>query len=146
MTLGVGVRREESNGASDEGIMFSASIPLPLFDTDQDKQTLYRAKAMMAQSDYQLARDKTTATLQSVWQQSQDFRTSAIQYRQDAAKDSQRLIKLAEAYYRAGQVGILELLDSYRGALEAELTALQLEYKARIARIELDSLMGGREQ
>ena len=37
---------------------------------------------------------------------------------------------------------VLELLDAYKGALEAETTALDLEWKARDARIELDQLTG----
>ena len=40
-------------------------------------------------------------------------------------------------------VGILELLDAYRGGLQDEMTALDLELAARHARIELDFVTGG---
>ena len=48
----------------------------------------------------------------------------------------------AEAAYQGGESTLLELLDAYRGALEAEMTALDLEWKARQARIDYDLLTG----
>lgn len=144
--LGAGVRREESNGLSDEAAIVTVSMPLPIFDTEHDKQTLYRAKAMMAETDYQLARDRAQARLSSLWKQADELRQAAIRFREDAANNAKRLIKLAESYYGAGQTGILELLDAYRGALRSELTALDLEYKARVANIELNKLVGEPEK
>ena len=44
--------------------------------------------------------------------------------------------------FRSGESSLLELLDAYKGALEAETTALDLEWKARLARIEIDQLTG----
>ena len=67
-------------------------------------------------------------------------------YRSDAVAPSAELVRIAEAAYRAGESTVLELLDAYKGALEAELTALDLEWKAREARIELDQLTGNHSQ
>lgn len=53
------------------------------------------------------------------------------------------LVRTAEAAYAGGELGILELLDAYRGALDAELQALELEWGARRARIEVDRALGG---
>lgn len=142
VTLGAGVRQVDENGLSDEGVIFTASIPLPLFDTEQDKQLIYTARHMLASSDYQLAMDSARRTLESLWQRNQTLHKSAREYRSTAAKESGTLIKLAEAYYQTGQVGILELLDAYQTALESELTALELEFETRLAGIELDKLIG----
>ena len=51
-------------------------------------------------------------------------------------------MRIAEVAYRAGESTVLELLDAYKGALDAETTALDLEWKAREVRIELDQLTG----
>ena len=67
---------------------------------------------------------------------------AAERYRREAVAPSADLVRIAEAAYRAGESTVLELLDAYKGALEAETMALDLEGKARDARIELDQLTG----
>jgi cobalt-zinc-cadmium efflux system outer membrane protein len=69
-----------------------------------------------------------------------------MRYRSEAVAPSADLLRIAESAYRAGESTVLELLDAYKGALEAELTALDLEWKARDARIELDQLTGNHPQ
>jgi cobalt-zinc-cadmium efflux system outer membrane protein len=146
VTLGLGLKREETNDQSDNGLVINASIPIPVFDKRKDKQARYQAKALIARSEYELARDTARAELEGVWRQVTQYQRSAATFRRDAVQGAQELIDIAEAYYRAGEVGILELLDAYRGALDAELNALDLEFKARSARIQLDHLTGGAVQ
>ena len=146
VTLGLGLKREETNDQSDNGLVINASIPIPVFDKRKDKQARYQAQALIARSEYELARDTARAELEGVWRQVTQYQNSAATFRRDAVQGAQELIGIAEAYYRAGEVGILELLDAYRGALDAELNALELEFKARSARIQLDHLTGGAVQ
>jgi cobalt-zinc-cadmium efflux system outer membrane protein len=143
ITLGLGLKREETNDRTDNGLVLNASLPLPVFDTGKDRQARYRAQALVADSEYRLACDTARAELKGQWQRLSRYRQSAARFRQTAVKGGHELIEVAEAYYRAGEIGILELLDAYRGALDAELSALELEYKARSAAIELDYLSGG---
>ena len=143
VTLGLGLKREETSSQTDNGLVLNASIPLPVFDSRRDKQARFQAQALVARSEYQLAYDAARSELKSLRRQVSQYRQSAATFRLDAVKSAYELIEIAEAYYRAGEVGILELLDAYRGALGAELTALELEHKARGARIKLDYLTGG---
>ena len=53
------------------------------------------------------------------------------------------LLRTAEAAYRGGEVGVLELIDGYRAALDADLSLVELEWAARRARIDLDRTSGG---
>jgi cobalt-zinc-cadmium efflux system outer membrane protein len=55
---------------------------------------------------------------------------------------SRDLARIAEAAYRAAEGSILELLDAHRALLDAESEALSLELAARLARIELDHILG----
>ncbi|MBK9018482.1 MAG: hypothetical protein IPL72_00165 [Sulfuritalea sp.] len=71
---------------------------------------------------------------------------AAERYRSDAVAPSADLVRIAETAYRAGESTILELLDAYKGALDAETTALDLEWKAREVRIELDQMTGNHPQ
>lgn len=146
VTVGLGVRREDSDRGADNGLVLSASMPLPFFDRRQAGQARSHAREMLARSEYALARDAALADLQRLWTQVTHYRDSAREFRADAVQAAAELIEIAQAYYRADEIGILELLDAYRGALDAELTALELEYKARLAHIELDYLTGGAEQ
>jgi outer membrane protein, heavy metal efflux system len=58
---------------------------------------------------------------------------------------SRRLAEIAEAAYRGGEAGILELLDAHRALAEANSQALELELVARAAMLELE-LAAGRDQ
>ena len=71
---------------------------------------------------------------------------AAERYRRDAVAPSADLVRIAETAYRTGESTVLELLDAYKGALEAETMALDLEWKAREASIELDQLTGNYPQ
>ncbi len=142
VNLGLGLKREETNSRSDNGLVLNASIPLPVSDIRRDKRARFEAQAQIAQSDYRLTYDRAHAELQSLWQETIQYRHRATGFRETAVQPALELIEITEAYYRAGEVGILELLDAYRGALEAELTALELEHRARSARIKLDHLTG----
>ena len=146
VTLGLGWRRDEINGRTDDGLIINASIPIPLFDRRKDKQSNYQAQAMIANSEFQLAHDTASAELNGLWQQNSKYRQNAMKFRKDSVQGARQLIEIAEAYYRAGEIGILELLDAYRGELNTELTALDFEHKARKANIKLDYLTGGSEQ
>ena len=142
VTLGLGWKRDEVGDRSDDGLIINASIPIPLFDRRKSNQYSYQAQSMIASSEYQLAYDAAKAELKGLWQQSAQYRQNALRYRKDAVQAVNELIEIAETYYRAGEIGIIELLDAYRSALDAELTALEFEYKARSARIKLDYLVG----
>jgi cobalt-zinc-cadmium efflux system outer membrane protein len=97
---------------------------------------------MAARAEYALAKQKADGDLIGLHRQLVQLIAAAERYRREAVAPSADLVRIAEAAYRAGESTVLELLDAYKGALEAETTALDLEGKARDARIELDQLTG----
>jgi cobalt-zinc-cadmium efflux system outer membrane protein len=122
--------------------MLSVSIPLPFFDRQQAGDRRTAAQAMAARAELGLARRSAEEELRGVHRQLSQLIAAAQHYRRDAVTSSTDLIRIAEASYRSGESNVLELLDAYKGALEAETTALALEWKAREASIELDQLTG----
>lgn len=146
LTVGVGGKRVEDGPLRQNGNLIMLSFNLPLFDRQQAKDHRSAAQAQAAQAELGLARQKAEGDLVGLHRQTTQLIAAASRYRSEAVAPSAELVRIAEAAYRAGESTVLELLDAYKGALEAELTAIDLEAKARAAGIDLDHLTGNLPQ
>ena len=146
LTVGVGRKQVDDGPVRDNGSLLMLSLNLPLFDRQQARDRRSAAQAQAAQAELGLARQQAEGELLGLHRQATQLITAAARYRAEAVTPSAELLRIAESAYRAGESTVLELLDAYKGALEAELTALDLEGKARAARIELDQLTGNHPQ
>ncbi len=142
VTLGIGQKRVDEPGRSDNGVIVGVSVPIPLFNRGQGSEQRARAQANTLRAEHALVLAKSEAELRGIWRQATELRQAAESFRRDSLASSRDLTRIAEAAYRAGEGGILELLDAYKAQLEAETTLLDLELRARLARIELDALSG----
>jgi cobalt-zinc-cadmium efflux system outer membrane protein len=142
LTVGIGGKRVDDGPLRESGALFSVSMALPIFDRQQGAERRSAAQAMAARAEQALARQKAEGDLIGLHRQLAQLIAAAERYRREAVAPSTDLVRIAETAYRAGESTVLELLDAYKGALEAELTAIDLEGKARDARIELDQLTG----
>lgn len=142
ITLGVGAKRGDYGFGHEKVTSLSAAIPLPVFDRQQPGQQRAAAQAMATRAEYRLSRSRAEGQLRGLHRQVTRLVDAASHYRREAAAQSGDLARIAGSAYRAGESTVLELLDAYKGALEAEITALDLEWKAREAKIELDQLTG----
>ncbi len=143
ITVGLGHKRLYAPGSSDSGLMLSASIPLPLFDRKQGVRQQAGAEARRAESEYQLVLRQAQARVRAAWHKAGQLRDNARLFSVQSVAASYELVRIAEASYHASEIGVLELIDAYRSALEAEITALQLALEARLIRIELDEMTEG---
>ena len=139
LTLGVGQKRVEEPLRSDTGLMLSLAFPLPLFDRGEGRRDTAAAQARSLRAEHSLLVARREAEIRGMWRQASELRAGAVAMRAAPMGD---LSRTAETAYRAGEGGILELLDAYRSELDAELAALDLELRARLARIELDAFSG----
>ncbi|MEW5771115.1 MAG: TolC family protein [Pseudomonadota bacterium] len=142
VTVGIGPRWVDNGIAKDSGFAASLSVPLPVFDRQQAARQRAAAEAMQARATYQLARARAEGDLRGLHRQASALRGAALDYRARAVAATPELLRIAEAAYQGGESSLLELLDAYRGALEAETAALELEKRARDVRIEYDLLTG----
>ena len=142
MTLGLGHKRIDEFNRDDSGVVLALSFAIPLFDRGQASEQRARAQANILRAEHALKFARSEAELTGMWQQTETLRTAASEFRRESLAASRELTRIAEAAYRAGEGGVLELLDAYRAELEAETTAIELELRARLARIELDALSG----
>jgi cobalt-zinc-cadmium efflux system outer membrane protein len=146
LMLGVGGKRVEEGPLRENGNTVMLAFNLPLFDRQQAADRRGAAQAQAAQAELSLSRQQAEGELLGLHRQTTQLIAAAARYRAEAVAPSAELVRIAESAYRAGESTVLELLDAYKGALEAELTALDLEWKARVARIELDQLTGSHPQ
>lgn len=146
VTVGAGPKYTDNGVSRENGAVITLSMPLPLFDRQQAGEKRAAAEALNARAEYGLARARAEGDLRGLHRQMERLTTAAADYRAHAVAETPELLRIAEAAYRGGESSLLELLDAYRGALDAEITALGLEWKARQARIEYDLLTGSTPQ
>ncbi|MDP2195034.1 MAG: TolC family protein [Rhodocyclaceae bacterium] len=142
LTVGIGGKRADDGALRENGNLVMLALSLPLFDRQQAGDRRSAAQAQAARAELDLARQQAEGELAGLHRQLTQLIIAAERFRGTAATPSAELVRIAETAYRAGESTILELLDAYKGALEAETTALALEWKAREVRIELDQLTG----
>lgn len=144
LTLGVGSKRISEQGHTDNGVMLSLNLPLPVFDHGQAATRRAQAEESAARAERELLLARSQAELQGLWLRAVQLRQAALDFKGQAETQSRELSTIAEAAYRAGETSILELLDAYRSELGDQTGALDLALRARLARIELDTLTGAR--
>lgn len=142
VTVGAGPKFVESRGTHDSGVAFSVSVPLPVFDRQQAVQQRALAEAQQLRAHQALLKAQLAGELRGLYHQAESLRQAASAYRDRAQAATPELLRIAEKAYQGGESTLLELLDAYRGALDTETTALDLEWRARDARIEYDLISG----
>lgn len=137
-----GVDLGEQGGRTD-GFLFGASLALPLWDQSSGQARLAEGEARLAQARRDLLDAELEGELSGARVQAVQLRRAAAEFRQRTEAASGDLVRIAAAGYGGGELGLLELLDAYRGAADDALMALDLALGARQARIQLDRMTGG---
>ncbi len=142
MTVGIGNRVIEEARGDNDRVMLSLSMPLPVFDRGQPAAKRAAALREGLRAEHALRLARLDAELGGLWQQASQLHASALAFRREGLAQSRELTGIARAAYAAGEGGVLDLIDAYRSELDTELMSLDLDYRARIARIDLDQIAG----
>lgn len=143
VTLGVGYKEQEEFGRSFDGNLIGLSMRIPLFDRNQGKRASAKAAAQASEAEYRLALAELRGDIRGRWLQLRALLESTEAYRLSNAASTRKLLRAAESGYRGAEVGVLEVVDAYESALEAELRVLKLQKQARDAHIDLQALTHG---
>jgi cobalt-zinc-cadmium efflux system outer membrane protein len=141
-TLTGGLKRSEIGNTSASGYQFSVDIAVPLFSRGQAGIALANAQKAQAEAEAEAWRIRIEAEVRAAHTALAIQQERAAQYRQSAAEIAEPLAKIGRVAYEEGELGILELLDSDRQALDARLRILDLAAAARRAAIDLDRAIG----
>ena len=142
VTVNGGFKTVEVGSERASGFLVGASVPLPVLDRNQGDAVRAMSRAQLARGQRALELAKAIGEVRGLRAESVQLADTARRFRAEATGGSAELVRTAEAAYAGGETDILELLDAHRGALDAELQALDLEMGARRARIELDRAVG----
>lgn len=125
-----------------DGFLLGASLSLPLWDQSSGLAGIADGEARAARGRRALLESELDGELRGARLEAVRLRRAAAQFREQTTATSGDLMRIASAGYQGGELGLLELLDAYRGAADDSLSALEVEHAARRARIELDRLTG----
>lgn len=124
------------------GFLVVATATVPIFDRHQDEALRAQSEERRVRGERALIIARARGETNGLWEQATRLRETARDFRANQAAAA-TLVRMAEAGYRGGELGVLELLDAYRSAREDEQRATELELSARRARIELELISGG---
>jgi outer membrane protein TolC len=127
----------------DNGLLLSASVTIPLFDSNKSRKQLYSAKAANAESSYQLAKHEFINQLTATWHKVRQLKNSYDNYRKQSVTGAEALVHIAEAAYQADEISVLELIDAYQNALDIQNKSIDLLYQTRVSRLQLDAMIEG---
>ena len=143
LTFGAGWKGVQYIGLRSDGFVINASITLPVIDRGQGPRRRAEAEGQALRGRATLARQELTGEILGLRAEADRLYVLAEQFTRERRRDAEELMKIADAAYRGGELGILELLDAFRGAVDDELQGLELALMARRARIELERAAGG---
>ncbi len=129
-----------------EGIALTVgiSIPLPLFDRNQGAIARARAQQHAAELEHHATTAELTADLTRAVAIERARHAAAAQFEADAIERLPRVRTMAEASYRAGQGGIVELLDALDAITEARLREIELVAAVLDAELDVRAAARGR--
>ena len=139
---GAGIGSVITIGGGDIGPVVAVHATIPLFDRARPERALAAARAAQAEaraaSFRAVLRGEIAALREAVTQR----RAAADRYRTQAVSSVDRIERIAQVSYDAGERGILELLDAYRIGSTARTRQTALDAAVREAEIELEFVSG----
>ena len=141
-TITGGLKRSTSGMAAASGYQFSVDLSVPLFSHGQAATALATAQRARAEAEAEARKTRIEAEVRAAHTVLTTYQERAARYREGAAEIAGPLARIARVAYEEGELGILELLDAERQALDARLRLLELAADARRAAIELDRVSG----
>ena len=129
-------------GGGDLGSVVMIQATVPLFDRSRPERALARAKAVQAEARVEAFRVALRAEITALRSVVVERREAAERYRSAAVAGADRIERIAQVSYDAGERGILELLDAYRTGASARLRQAALDAATRQGEVELEVLSG----
>ena len=123
------------------GFVIGVGLSLPLFDRQEGERMAAEAALVRAESRQSLLERRLSAEILGLARQVRKLEASAQTYQEEGVERAQKVLDVAQQAYDSGEVGILELIDAYRGAVDSRLRRVDLAARARARHIELQQYL-----
>jgi outer membrane protein TolC len=137
-----GLKRSDLGRTASSGYQLSLDLSIPLFSRGQAATALAAAQKARAQAEADSRRLRIEAEVRAAYNVAKIQQERVTRYQESAGVIAEALGTIGRVAYEEGELGILELLDAERQALDARLQVLELAAAARRAAIELDQVIG----
>ncbi|WP_341859174.1 TolC family protein [Qipengyuania sp. GPGPB31] len=141
LAVGVGVLRRDDGIDTAFGPVVSVGVTVPLWNSGSADVRREQARAAALESELLIARRRVKAEQNAAEARLAAAREAAITAA-GTREDAGRLGTIAETVYQAGEIGVVELLDAYEAAREADLSVIALATDAALAAVEYDLAIG----
>ena len=141
LAVGVGVLRRDDGIDTAYGPVVSVGVTVPLWNSGSAAVRREQARAAALESELLITRRRVEAEQNAAAARLAAAREAAVTAA-GARQDAGRLGTIAETAYQAGEIGVVELLDAYEAAREADLSVIALATDAALAAVEYDLAIG----
>lgn len=141
LVVGAGVLRRDDGVDTAYGPVISVGVTVPLWNAGSAAVRREEARAAALESELLIARRRVEAEQNAAAARLAAARDAAVTAA-GAREDAGRLGTIAETAYQAGEIGVVELLDAYEAARDADLSVIALALDAAIAAVEYDLAIG----
>lgn len=141
LAVGVGVLRRDDGIDTAYGPVVSVGVTVPLWNSGSASVRREQARAAALESELLITRRRVEAERNAAAARLAAAREAAVTAA-GAREDAGRLGTIAETAYQAGEIGVVELLDAYEAAREADLSVIALATDAALAAVEYDLAIG----
>jgi cobalt-zinc-cadmium efflux system outer membrane protein len=114
------------------------ALEIPVADRGKASADAIRSEKIRAKSRAKVQRTRLTSTYLGLLNQARLLRDAAEKFEDQGLAAAQAVYETARKSYRAGEAGILELVDAYRRQIDARLRTSKLAFLARQAEIALE--------
>ncbi len=142
VTLGLGAGREGASDAREKIVGMSVSLPLPLFR--QNAGGIGRASTEFTQS--QIEREATNrdvrAQVVALWERFNNLKARVARLRESVLPGLEENRRLSAVSFRAGEIGLLQLLLVNRQVLDGQRDLLDARTDLRLTQVALEAAAG----
>jgi outer membrane protein, heavy metal efflux system len=139
--LGVGRIGVNDHEGNDSGMLLSARIGLPFGDRGQADRARTGARLSGARAALALELQQARAEIIAAHGRAIALIDGADELERNGSGTAGELLAVGEAAYQGGELTLLELLDVYQSGYQQRIDIIDMQQRARAARIELDRLI-----
>lgn len=139
---GLELRYSESRDPEVRQNQWGVSLQLPLFDQRSGPMAEAQAELERAQIRLEGRQNELRQQIVLAWKSLDMARLRVEALSQGVLREAQAALQVAQAAYRFGERGILDVLDAQRVLRSVRADLLQARYQQQSARIALDQLSG----